>query len=166
MEKREMLYNENDYNQKYYLDVIKDLKEYGEPCYWEEDNEDDFYDWESTQKEQDFEDVMGNLMYSKVIKDRKCVIVGSVGTWMGNREIIPTICNNVTDAINKCVEKCELRSIERVDNHLEVSVYHHDGSNHFDLYFLSDKGEEEFWETDDVDMDNLENFIEIPEYIY
>lgn len=166
MARIQRLYNENDYTEQYYNDVIEDLEEYGLPCDWEKDNENDFYDWECTQKQQDLDDLLLNLKYSQPIKDRICVIVGSVGTWRGRFEIEPTFCLNIVDAVRKCMDGCELRSIERIGNRIDISVYHHDGSNNFSIYFLSDIGEGRYLRNGNVSLKNKKNIFSIPKWVY
>ena len=166
MARIERLYNENDYTEKYYYDVIDDIIFTEGECRWEKDNENDFFDWEYEQKEMDLDFVLTNLKYSKPIKDRMCVIVGSVGTWRGRFEIEPTFCNNIVDAVYKCIGDCELRSIERIGNRLDISVYHHDGSNSFSIYFLSDIGEDRYYRNGEVSLKNKKNIFSIPQWIF
>ena len=82
MARKEILFNEEDYTREYYLETIEMLKEDDMECDWEEDNDTDFMDWESTQKGYDFDDLITNLNCSS-IKGKMCVIVGFVGTWRG-----------------------------------------------------------------------------------
>ena len=165
MARKEVLYNEDDYTKEYYLDTLKIMKEDGTDCDWEENSEGDFIDWENTQKGWDFDDLMMNLKHSS-IKDKMCVIVGSVGTWRGRFEIEPTFCNNIVDAVYKCMDGCELRSIERIGNRIDISVYHHDGSNSFSIYFLSDIGEDRYYRNGDVSLKNKRNIFSIPQWIF
>lgn len=166
MARIERLYNENDYNEQYYNYVIEYLEMEGLPCDWEKDNEQDFYDWECTQKELDLADLLLNLKFAQPIKDRICAIVGSVGTWRGRFEIVPTFCNNIVDAVYKCIDGCELRSIERIGNRLDISVYHHDGSNSFSIYFLSDIGEGRYLRNGNVSLKNKKNIFSIPKWVF
>ena len=50
MARKEVLFNEEDYTREHYLETLKMLKEDDVDCDWEEDNDTDFMDWESTQK--------------------------------------------------------------------------------------------------------------------
>ena len=166
MARIERLYNENDYTEQYYFDVIDDIILMEGKCRWDKDSLDDRFDWECEQKEQDIECLLMNLKYSKPIKNRMCAIVGSVGTWRGRFEIEPTFCNNIVDAVYKCMDGCELRSIERIGNRIDISVYHHDGSNSFSIYFLSDIGEDRYYRNGDVSLKNKKNIFSIPQWIY
>ena len=165
MARKEVLFNEEDYTREYYLDTLKMLKEDDVDCDWEEDNDTDFMDWESTQKGYDFDDLIMYLNYS-TIKYKMCVIVGSVGTWRGRFEIVPCFCKDIETAISKCVEGCEVRSIIRKGNHIEVNVCHHDGSNSFNIFVLNDLGESRYRENGKVSIHNSQNTFKIPKYIF
>ena len=165
MARKEVLFNEEDYTREYYLETLKMLKEDDVDCDWEEDNDTDFMDWESTQKGYDFDDLITNLNYSP-IKNKMCAIVGSVGTWRGRFEIEPYFCKDIETAIYKCVEGCEIRSIIRKGNHIEVNVYHHDGSNSFNSFVLDDLGESRYHRNGEVSIHNSQNTFKIPKYIF
>ena len=165
MARKEVLFNEEDYTREYYLDTLKMLKEDDMECDWEEDNETDFMDWESTQKGYDFDDLIMNLNYS-TIKYKMCVIVGSVGTWRGRFEIEPCFCKDIETAIHKCVDGCEIRSIIRKGNHIEVNVYHHDGSNSFKIFVLNDLGLSRYRRNGKVSIHNPQNIFKIPKCIF
>lgn len=165
MARKEMLYNEEDYTREYYLDTLKIIKEDGTDCDWEEDSEGDFIDWGCTQKGWDFDNLIMNLKHSS-IKDKMCVIVGSVGTWRGRFDIEPFFCKDIEVAINKCIGSCELRSIIRKGNHIEVNVYHHDGSNNFNIFVLNDLGLSRYCGNGKVSIHNPQNIFKIPKYIF
>ena len=166
MARIERLYNENDYNEQYYYDVIDDIISMEGKCRWDKDSLEDMCEWEWEQKEFDLECLLDNLKYTKAIGNRMCAIVGSVGTWRGRFEIEPTFCNNIVDAVYKCMDGCELRSIERIGNRIDISVYHHDGSNSFSIYFLSDIGEDRYYRNGDVSLKNKRNIFSLPQWIF
>lgn len=166
MARIERLYNENDYTEQYYFDVIDDIISMEGKCRWDKDSLEDRCEWEWEQKEDDLDCLLMNLKFSKPIKNRMCAIVGSVGTWRGRFEIEPTFCNNIVDAVYKCIDGCELRSIERIGNRIDISVYHHDGSNSFSIYFLSDIGEDRYYRNGDVSLKNKRNIFSIPQWIF
>jgi hypothetical protein len=64
------------------------------------------------------------------------------------------------------MDGCELRSIERIGNRIEVSVYHHDGSNRFEIYFLSDIGEDRYCRNGEISIRNKQNILSIPKWIF
>lgn len=160
-----MLFSEEDYTREYYLNTIEMLKEYGMGCDWEEDDDTDFMDWESTQRGWDFDNLIMNLNHSS-IKDKMCVIVGSVGTWRGKFEIEPCFCKDIETAIYKCIKGCEISNIIRKGNHIEVNVCHHDGSNSFNIFVLNDLGESRYREKGKVSVHNPQNIFKIPHYIF
>lgn len=166
MARIERLYNENDYTEQYYFDVIDDIISIEGKCRWDKDSLEDRCEWEWEQREFDLECLLDNLKYTKAIGNRMCAIVGSVGTWRGRFEIEPTFCNNVVDAVYKCMDGCVLRSIDRIGNRIDISVYHHDGSNSFSIYFLSDIGEDRYYRNGDVSLKNKRNIFSIPQYVF
>ena len=80
--------------------------------------------------------------------------------------IEPTYFENVEKAIYACISNCELKSMERVGNTIEIVVAHHDGRNCFTLVFLSDKGHERYMRNGKVSLNNRENIKKIGEYIF
>lgn len=161
---RQMLYNENNYTEENYIDWLREFKS-EENVDWEEGNTADFMDWCNTMQENDFDDLVSNLSHSDA-NTYKVIVVGSVGTWRGTFDIEPCVCDNLVSAIYKCINNCEVRSIERVGNTIEISTYHHDGSNFFTIHILSTKGEEKYNKHGVVSINNKENVYKIPKYIY
>ena len=78
----------------------------------------------------DFEEITGS-----------CVVCGTLGLWNGTKEIIPTRFSTLEQAVRKCISDYYSFKIEQVNGHLEISSYHHDGTNNFIVYLLNDKGE-------------------------
>lgn len=86
-----------------------------------------------------FEEFIESLEYSDVAQ-RPCVVCGTVETWRGDRVICTERFDNMVDALRACVDKCcEVEILQRASNIL-VDVYHHDGTNHFEIHVLNDKG--------------------------
>ena len=160
----EHLYHEDCYTEQCYNDYLDECKE-DLHLDWEKDNVTDYIDWCGTMQNMDFDDMMFGIKHSH-LNTYKAVIVGGVGTWRGRFEIEPTFCGNLYDAIYKCIDGCEIRRIERVNNSIEVDVYHHDGSNSFTIYLLSHLGEQRLWRNGDVSIKNRENLLKFPQYIY
>jgi hypothetical protein len=161
---KQMLYSDNCYT---YEDFKMYLNEYKDEdwCDWE-DTDEDFYRWESLQLEQDLDDLLCNLKYTKA-NEQECLIVGTLGLWDGRKEIIPTHCENLRDAILKCISgDCIVKKIERVGNTIEVDIAHHDGCNCFSIVILSDKGRERYYRNDSVSLNNRENIYKIGEYLF
>lgn len=72
--------------------------------------------------------------------DCPCVIMGSLGLWNGRHEIYATPTNDFEEAIRKCVKDCDYIEVCQVGGHIEVSASHHDGTNHFEIHLLNNKG--------------------------
>ena len=160
----EHLYHEDCYTEECYNDYLDDCKE-DLGLDWEKDNVTDYFDWRATMSDMELEDVMFGIKHSH-LNTYKAVIVGGVGTWRGRFEIEPTFCGNLYDAIHKCIDGCEIRRIERVNNSVEVDVYHHDGRNYFKIYLLSHLGEQRLCRNGDVSTKNRENLLKFPLSIY
>lgn len=104
-----------------------------------EDSE-DFYDYVALMQTEEWTDLKTNLKYAKGESNEPCVILGSIGTWQGNREIQAVVCDNVLDAITKCFGSCDDMDARMKKGVIEVNAYHHDGTNSFEIYKLSKKG--------------------------
>lgn len=161
---KQMLYSDNCYT---YEDFKMYLNEYKDEdwCDWE-DTDEDFYRWESLQLEQDLDDLLCNLKYTKA-NNQQCLIVGRLGLWYGKRDIESTHCYNLCDAIKKCISgDCIVKRIERVGNSVEIDTAHHDGYNCFTIFILSDKGEDRYAKYEKVSLNNKENIYKIGEYLF
>lgn len=89
---------------------------------------------------EEWEDLLDNLKYSQYNKC-ECVVMGCLGLWFGNRDIIPTRESNLIDAIKRCVGERDYVIIKMVNGHIEVKSIHHDGTNDFEIYCLNKLGE-------------------------
>ncbi len=103
-----------------------------------EDSE-DYYNWCRETTQQDFDDLLSNLLYSEESKT-PVVITGTLGLWNGRPTIRPVVCDNLHDAILKCLGSCDDIKVVLTEGHLDVFAYHHDGTNCFTVYKLSKKG--------------------------
>lgn len=88
--------------------------------------------------ENDWDDFKDNMKYSKW--NVPCMITGSFGLWNGRPTIVPVLCNNLVEAIEKCFETCDDLEVNLENGHLEVLAKHHDGTNCFEIHILSKKG--------------------------
>ena len=86
-----------------------------------------------------FEDFIEEIEYSDVAQ-RPCVVCGTVGTWRGDRAICAKRFDNMKDAIYACVNRCDHAVISQRASNILVDGYHHDGTNHFEIHVLNDKG--------------------------
>ena len=142
------------------IDEIKDSCECNDNDVPEEDTE-AYYDIVTHLQTTDVDDFFGNLRYSKY-NNKPCIIVGTLGLWDGRHDIYPTYQNSIEDAISNCIEHADDYKIYIDDDTLKVSVYHHDGSNHFSILVLSKKGENHYGNEDKpFDFDDKSNFLRV-----
>lgn len=63
-------------------------------------------------------------------------ITGKLGLWDGTHEIEPVETETVSEAVEKCLGKCDDITIEKVaPGELEITSYHHDGRNRFTVKY-------------------------------
>nr|DAO16334.1 MAG TPA: hypothetical protein [Caudoviricetes sp.] len=86
-----------------------------------------------------FEEFIEEIEYSEVAQ-RPCVVCGTVGTWQGDRAICAKRFDNLKDAIYACVKPCGEVVISQRASNIIVDGYRHDGTNHFEIHVLNDKG--------------------------
>lgn len=86
-----------------------------------------------------FGEFIEEIEYSEVAQ-RPCVVCGTVGTWQGDRAICAKRFDNLKDAIYACVKPCGEVVISQRASNIIVDGYHHDGTNHFEIHVLNDKG--------------------------
>lgn len=91
----------------------------------------------------------------------RCVIVGNLGLWNGRKTIIPTLVDNLYDAVMKCLTDCEYYSLIIKNNVLYVKGSHHDGTNSFEIRLVNSDNYDKlnYWDDDDDDGD-IEKFFE------
>lgn len=86
-----------------------------------------------------FEEFIEEIEYSDVAQ-RPCVVCGTVGTWQGDRAICAKRFDSLKGAIYACVNPCGEVVISQRASNIIVDGYHHDGTNHFEIHVLNDKG--------------------------
>lgn len=104
-----------------------------------EDESPEFYDWAYHMIELDWEDFQANMKYSPFAK-LPCMITGCLGLWNGRPTIVPVKCDNIMDAIERCVSGGDDAEVILKDGYIEVLSKHHDGTNIFEVHLLSKKG--------------------------
>jgi hypothetical protein len=85
-----------------------------------------------------YEADMENIKYCKQY-NVPVRIEGTLGLWNGRHDIEPYAKNSVYDAINWCIGR-DTQDIDVFydDGHIEVQCHHHDGTNTFYIYAVSD----------------------------
>lgn len=86
-----------------------------------------------------FGEFIEEIEYSEVAQ-RPCVVCGTVGTWQGDRAICAKRFDNLKDAIYACVNHCGEVVISQRASDIIVDGYHHDGTDHFEIHVLNDRG--------------------------
>jgi hypothetical protein len=128
-------YNDNGYT---YEDFVEYCKEQNWDVPEEEldipsEDSDEYLEWVRTTVEDDIECFFTNLKYAKGVVNEPCEITGSLGLWYGRRVIIPTVCDNLAEAINRCWGSCDYVSVSLEDGVVYVRAAHHDGTNKFEI---------------------------------
>lgn len=91
---------------------------------------------------------------------RSFIITGYVKSWTGYHEIYPVKMDGLLNAIYKCTDKMDYIVIEFINGHLELKCTHHDGTNNFQIYMLSEEGENYYnQDIDSFDKKYSENMI-------
>ena len=82
------------------------------------------------------------------------IIFGSMGLWNGRQEIVPEKETKLMNILDKLIHGKDSINISLVDGHIEFSGSHHDGRNSYNIYGITQEGEEIFelcWEQDDME---------------
>lgn len=146
---------------------FKDYKEWCEECDVNcifEENSTEFYDWVHEQIDQSIDDDRANIKYSQYY-DRHYLITGSLGLWYGHPNIVPVICENLLEAIDKCISGSDTWDydvfINDDEDYITVHAKHHDGTNVFHIHLLTREGVDAYFkakdaydydEADDIDI--------------
>ncbi len=135
----------------------EDYLDYCEEMEIEPVPEDSHEYWEFLQRqtENDWGDLEANLECSGA-NAQPCMIIGSAGLWDGRHEIIPVLCDTIWGAIEKCVSGNYDKEfdIDLNEGHIDITVHHHDGTNCYEIWLLSERGKTEVarpiyqWEKD------------------
>jgi hypothetical protein len=113
-------------------------------CEPQGENSEDFWDWSNETRQMDFDGLLANVSYSDESKV-PCIITGQLGLWNGRPTIHPVLCDNVHDAIMRCLGSCDDIKVVLENGALSVYAYHHDGTNHFTIHKLSESGKERLY---------------------
>lgn len=138
--------------------TYEDYKEWCEEMGEEPAEEDsiEYWNWIGDTLERDVDDFFANLSWAT---ETPVLIMGSCGTWMGKREIVPVFFQSadyekvyngewrytnpaLKRAIKKCINNVDAFKVEFDNGVINVYGYHHDGTNCFEIRPLSKKGEE------------------------
>jgi len=129
----------------------------------------DFMDWCHEEAEEQYNCDMNEIRACKQY-NVPCIITGHLGLWDGRHEIVPTKMDSVYDAILRCYGRdglCNLK-VNFEDGKIVVYYSHHDGTNIFTIYALSDSGVKKYedWEYEDKEFNlTAEDTKRLP-YLY
>ena len=116
-------------------------------------NSDDYWDWMQRITDENYEQDLENIAECKAYNTKVC-INGTLGLWYGKVRTCTFVYDNVADAIKNCIGRDAQDIDVFYDNgHIEVQVHHHDGTNIYDIYALSKKGERKAANGDGKTMD-------------
>ena len=90
----------------------------------------------------------------------RCVITGNLGLWNGRKTIVPTLVDNLYDAVMKCLTDCELYKLTIKDNVLYVEGSHHDGNNSFEIRLVNSDNYDKLNYWDDEEDGDIEKFFD------
>lgn len=133
------------------------------------EDSDDFIDWCYEEAEESYNCDMDNIRCCKQY-NVPCIITGHLGLWDGRHEIAPEKVDSVYDAIIKCYGRdglCKLK-VNFEDGKIVVYYTHHDGTNIFNIYALSESGVKKYedWEYEGKELNLTEEDTKRLPYIY
>lgn len=139
--------------------TIYDYDDYLEWCS-ETDNDpaspdsSEFWDWVIDEVQLNLDVNRENIKYSKY-NNRPCLITGQLGLWNGRPNIIPVKCDNLLEAINKCVSGNSIADydvlIREDEPYITVHAKHHDGTNVLEIHvFKDDNAVEQYFKAKDA----------------
>lgn len=126
-----------------------------------DDNSSEYFGFIADCEAQDWEDLWENFKYSK-LSDTKCVVLGSVGRWTGQHEVVPTVFDCLHDAVWACIRHCDYIKIEQNCSTIKVQSSHHDRTNYFEIKFLNDRG----YNTENGDLNNRRYHLTLTDYLF
>lgn len=121
-----------------------------------------FWDWyyrTMNEEDNDFWDGFRLAIKNEPLFTR-CVITGNLGLWNGRKTIVPTLVDNLYDAVIKCLTDCELYKLTIKDNVLYVEGSHHDGRNSFEIRLVNSDNYDKLNYWDDEEDGDIEKFFD------
>lgn len=150
---------------------IPDYEDYVMYCEMNEktpqkENTEDYWEFVYNMREVDTIDFFNELKETNINNQYYWVISGTLGLWNGRKEIALAKCETLIDAIHKCSNSCDDVIIEKCGNKICVTGLHHDGRNYFEIRALSDLGNDRFNRLGKISLNNRENLIKLPKYLF
>lgn len=128
------------------------------------ENSEAFYEWIADEIQNEIDDFFTNLEYSKF--NLPCIVEGSVGRWNGRFDIEQTYFKDLESAIRACGDRCDYIIVRKNYSVIETTGIHHDGRNWFEIRLLTDLGQERWERNGKVSLNNRENVVTLPKYLW
>jgi hypothetical protein len=133
-----------------------------------EDSE-DYMNWRYEEAEEQYNCDMDEIRCCKRY-NVPCIITGHLGLWDGSHEIAPTKMDTIYDAIVRCYGRDSLSNLKVNFEDGKIVVYysHHDGTNVFTIYALSESGVKKYedWEYKGKELNLNKRDIKRLPYLY
>lgn len=135
----------SDYNYTDYLDFCEANEIEPQPEY-----SNDYFNWVNNERQFAIEDFFEGLRYGEIAKADTVIITGQLGLWNGRPTIEPVIIDGddwdckrqrydrpaIYKAVLKCIDDMDDFNATFNNGVLEITGYHHDGRNHFEIRLL------------------------------
>lgn len=121
-----------------------------------------FWDWyysTTEYEDDDFWNSFKNAIEKEPLYTR-CVITGNLGLWNGRKTIVPTLVDNLYDAVMKCLTDCMHYSLVIKNNVLYVRGSHHDGTNSFEIRLVNSDNYDKLNYWNDEEDGDIEKFFD------
>ena len=116
----------------------------------------EYIEWERDTENTDWCNALNDFKEKELV-DYDVLVTGTLGLWDGKHKIEPKIFRDFDEAISAmCQDSIEVK-ISQIDEFTwKLENWHHDGKNEFIFRFLAYP----FDDTDEIDWDDLDNFVE------
>lgn len=116
------------------------LREMALECGWvdskDEITDEDLWRWRDEEMELDWENE--KEMLTGYFDDKEVVFIGAVGLWHGTYEAKEK--GDFWQLFDKAMKDCDYFRIYDTNGHLYLTCSHHDGTNHFEIKVVTNKG--------------------------
>lgn len=129
-----------------------------------EEGSEDYWRWIEEEKSADVECFFANMKFSDC--NGACVVCVRLGLWWGRPEIEPTKFDSLTEAIKACMAGMDAVQVWGKDGVIYAHGMHHDGSNYFEIYPLTEKGIEKLENGERISIGNHWHTGKYPKYLY
>lgn len=151
-----------------YIPSYEDYKEWCYACGKEhcEEGSRDYLDFVEVSQRKEIDDLMENLNSSAINFRYYWVVTESLVLWCGRRDIDKHMTNSLSDAIRLCVNHADDTIIKKRGSVIYVTALHHGGRNYFEIRALSEKGLDRLERNGDISINNRQNIVTVPKYLF